>query len=86
MGRSPEEGLLKPRLKAEWALAKQGEEKDFYKLKGQQMQRPLVGRQLGIARRAGCLWCREGGSGRWFEWRPVRETLVGLVDRLVTES
>lgn len=83
MGRSSEEGVLKPRLSAEWELAKQGEEKECSGLKDQQVQRPVLGRQLGVVRGAGSLWCREGGSGKWLEWRPVRETMVGLLDPLM---
>lgn len=83
MGRSSEEGVLKPRLSAEWELAKQGEEKECSRLKDQQVQRPVLGRQLGVVRGEGSLWCREGGSGKWLEWRPVRETVVGLLDPLM---
>lgn len=75
--------MLKPRLSAEWELAKQGEEKECSRLKEQQVQRPVLGRQLGVVRGAGSLWCREGGSGKWLEWRPVRETVVGLLDPLM---
>lgn len=75
--------MLKPRLSAEWELAKQGEEKECSRLRDQQVQRPVLGSQLGIVRGAGSLWCREGGSGKWLEWRPVRETVVGLLDPLM---